>query len=69
MNNASIAGGYQKDKIEIKNTMTNIIERICKTHNISLTGTKRFTVGQGNYVFQISTERESFVIRLGHDSY
>ena len=49
--------------------MTNIIERICKTHNISLTGTKRFTVGQGNYVFQLNTVKESFVIRLGHDSY
>jgi len=49
--------------------MTDIIERICKTHNISLTGTKRFTVGQGNYVFQLNTVKESFVIRLGHDSY
>ena len=49
--------------------MTDIIEGICKTHNISLTGTKRFTVGQDNYVFQLNTVKESFVIRLGHDSY
>lgn len=49
--------------------MTGLIKQICKNHNIPLTDTKRFTVGQGNYVFQLNTERESVVIRLGHDSY
>lgn len=49
--------------------MTEIIKQICKEHNISITDTKRFTVGQGNYVFQLITEKESFVIRLSHNSY
>jgi len=49
--------------------MIEIIKQICKTHNIPLTDTKRFTVGQGNYVFQLITEKERFVIRLSHNSY
>ncbi len=49
--------------------MEEIIKHICKKHSIKMINIKRFTIGQGNYVFQIITEKEKYVIRLSKNSY
>ena len=49
--------------------MTDIIKSICQRHNIVLSSAKRFSVGQGNYVFKISSENQTYVLRLSENPY
>ena len=52
-----------------KTTMTDIIKEICDKHKITITNIQRLTVGQGNYVFLIISDKDRFVIRLSQNSY
>ena len=52
-----------------ESTMTDIIKEICDKHKITITNIQRLTVGQGNYVFLIISDKDRFVIRLSQNSY
>lgn len=49
--------------------MTDIIKSICQKHNIALINFKRFSVGQGNFVFKINSENQTYVLRLNEHPY
>ena len=49
--------------------MTDIIKEICDKHKITITNIQRLTVGQGNYVFLIISDKDRFVIRLSQNCY
>ena len=49
--------------------MTDIIKEICDKHKIKISNIQRLTVGQGNYVFLIISDKDRFVIRLSQNSY